>query len=376
MSVIGKTKSKIVIVGGGIAGLCTAWALAEQGQEVTLVEQGELPHPLAASVDQHRLIRYPYAEAVGYCRMVKTAYEAWDKLWLALGEPHYVETGTLALSCYSGDWSDRSRHSLAQIGIPFGLISPEELTQRYPFLTIQGVRWGLYVEQGGTLLAERIVAALVRYLPQIGVDLRSNSVVQQVDIKTRQIALQSGEVLSADQLVIATGAWLGKVLPQYAAQVLPFRQIVAYFEPPAQFAQAWATAPGILDTGGEKEGYMVPPVAGTQLKFGAGQYIRSGDPDQQRATNTTEGQQVTALFKSRLVDFEQYRCVGAKTCYYAKTSDQKFIIEEIGERVWVVSGCSGHGFKFGAAIGLRVAETLLGKQSSAQLSAWALGEAV
>jgi len=373
MRVIGKTKNTTVIVGGGIAGLCTAWALAKQGQAVTLVEQGELPHPLAASVDQHRLIRYPYAEAVGYCRMVKTAYEAWDKLWMDLGETHYVETGTLALSCEVGDWSDRSCSTLEQVGIPYDLISPAELAQQYPFLMMDRVRWGLYVKQGGTLLAERIVAALVRDLPQLGVDLRPHAAVQQVDLKTRQISLQSGEIFSADRLVIAAGAWIGKVLPQYATRITPYRQVVAYFEPPTQFAQAWVEAPAILDTGGEKEGYVVPPVAGTQLKFGAGQYTRSGDPDRERQTNTTEGQQVLELFKSRLVDFEQYRCIGAKTCYYGKTSDQKFIVEEIGERVWVISGCSGHGFKFGAAIGLQVAETVLGRQASAALSAWASG---
>lgn len=363
-----------VIVGGGIAGLCTAWALAEQGQAVTLIEQGALPNPLAASVDQHRLIRYPYAEAVGYCRMIAEAYEAWEKLWMALGETHYVETGTLALSCNAGDWTDVSRRSLEQTGIAYGWLAPEELAQRYPFLRLDGVRWGLYVERGGTLLAERIVASLVRYLPQRGVELRSNTPVQQIDVAARQVILQSGECLSADRLVIAAGAWLGKLLPQYAPQVTPFRQVVAYVEPPAQFAQDWAVAPGILDTGGDKEGYVVPPAAGTQLKFGAGAYIRSGDPDRERQTDATEGQQVLDLFQSRLVDFQHYRCLGAKTCYYSKTADSKFIVEEIGDRVWVVSGCSGHGFKFGSAIGLRLAETIAGSRSSATLSAWAAGK--
>lgn len=366
---------KTVIMGGGIAGLCTAWALAEQGQAVTLVEQGELPNGLAASMDQHRLIRYPYAEAVGYCRMVEAAYQAWEKLWMALGETHYVETGTLALSCYPGDWSDASRYSLEQTGVPYQLISPQELTQRYPFLRMDGVRWGLYVKRGGALLAERIVASLVRYLSQQGVEFRSRSPVQQVDVKMRQVRLQSGECLSADRLVIAAGAWVGKLLPQYATQVIPFRQVVAYCEPPAQFTPAWAEAPAILDTGGEKEGYITPPVAGTQLKFGAGVYTRSGDPDQKRQTDMVEGQQVLALFQSRLVDFAHYRCVGAKTCYYGKTGDSRFIVEEIADRVWLVSGCSGHGFKFGAVLGRRLAETIAGQRSSKQLKAWAAGEA-
>ena len=48
---------KVVIVGGGIMGLATAWALARDGREVELFEQGAVPNPLASSMDEHRLIR-------------------------------------------------------------------------------------------------------------------------------------------------------------------------------------------------------------------------------------------------------------------------------------------------------------------------------
>ncbi|MGI4955935.1 MAG: NAD(P)-binding protein, partial [Janthinobacterium lividum] len=37
--------SKALIVGGGIAGLATAWALARRGYAVELFEQGPLPNP-------------------------------------------------------------------------------------------------------------------------------------------------------------------------------------------------------------------------------------------------------------------------------------------------------------------------------------------
>ncbi|MEL7303960.1 MAG: FAD-dependent oxidoreductase [Pseudomonadota bacterium] len=48
------------IVGGGIAGLATAWALARRHIRVTLFEQAMIPNPLSASGDQHRLIRRGY----------------------------------------------------------------------------------------------------------------------------------------------------------------------------------------------------------------------------------------------------------------------------------------------------------------------------
>ena len=61
---------KIIIIGGGIMGLCSAWALRRAGHQVALYEQGPIPNPLGSSFDQHRLIRYTYGAMTGYARMV------------------------------------------------------------------------------------------------------------------------------------------------------------------------------------------------------------------------------------------------------------------------------------------------------------------
>src|SRR5258708_13481144 len=76
---------KAIIVGGGIMGLATAWALARAGDDVELLEQGPLPNPLASSMDDHRLIRHPYGDRRGYPRMIDAAYAPWDLLSGDLG---------------------------------------------------------------------------------------------------------------------------------------------------------------------------------------------------------------------------------------------------------------------------------------------------
>ena len=49
--------SKVIVVGGGIAGLSTAWGLRKRGIAVELFEQGPLPNPQASSHDEHRIAR-------------------------------------------------------------------------------------------------------------------------------------------------------------------------------------------------------------------------------------------------------------------------------------------------------------------------------
>ena len=47
--------------------------------------------------------------------------------------------------------------------------------------------------------------------------------------------------------------------------------------------------------------------------------------------------------------------VGAETCIYTTTPDQRFVLERRG-RIVVGSACSGHGFKFAPVVGQRLAD--------------------
>jgi len=103
---------KITVVGAGIAGLSTAWSLVKRGHEVTLLEQGTIPNPLAASGDHHRIIRRAYGAATGYSRAITEAYAAWDELWGDLGAVHHDPRGFLCVSREPGDEAEEYREGL------------------------------------------------------------------------------------------------------------------------------------------------------------------------------------------------------------------------------------------------------------------------
>ena len=52
--------------------------------------------------------------------------------------------------------------------------------------------------------------------------------------------------------------------------------------------------------------------------------------------------------------------------------DRRFVAEAIGPTL-VVSACSGHGFKFGALMGERIAQTVLSEADPAPFIRWAAG---
>ena len=100
---------KITVVGAGIAGLSSAWTLNKRGHAVTLVEQGPIPNPLAASGDHHRIIRRAYRPDSGYASVITEAFAAWEELWRDLGESHFEARGFMGVSREPGDEAEEYR---------------------------------------------------------------------------------------------------------------------------------------------------------------------------------------------------------------------------------------------------------------------------
>jgi glycine/D-amino acid oxidase-like deaminating enzyme len=154
---------RVLVVGGGIVGLSTAWALARAEHKVEVFDQGGLPNPLGASSDQHRLIRHFYPDRVGYCRLVVDAFAAWERLWVALGRRHYAETGALAVSARVDDWTDRARRTMDLAGLPYERFEGVEVARRWPFLLTRA-NYAIRDKHGGVLFAERIMTDLIALL--------------------------------------------------------------------------------------------------------------------------------------------------------------------------------------------------------------------
>ncbi|WP_119392663.1 NAD(P)/FAD-dependent oxidoreductase [Taklimakanibacter lacteus] len=365
---------KVAIVGGGIAGLSSAWALTKRGHDVTLIEQGELPNLLSASGDEHRMIRRGYGSADGYARTISEAFEAWEEMWGDLGRSHLAARGVLAMSQIAGDDGEKFREGYDRMGEAYELYEPKDAARRYPFIDPGTIRYAYHTKAGGALLCQRIARDLARWLQEKGAVLRLNSGVTAIDEQAGGVTLADGARITADQIIIAAGAWVLRLVPELAESLRLYRTAVAYLAPPADLAAAWAEAPAILDIGGKAEAYMLPPVDGTGLKVGAGVHKRPASaPDANRSPIPGEGESLRKLLSPPLARIDDYRVSRVVTCAYTFTADEKFLSYRKGKAL-VVSACSGHGYKFGAAIGRRVA-TALETGNDPALLAWLRAEA-
>jgi sarcosine oxidase/sarcosine oxidase subunit beta len=72
-------------------------------------------------------------------------------------------------------------------------------------------------------------------------------------------------------------------------------------------------------------------------------------------------------------DFDAYTVLERKACYYTVQDHEEFQVRPTGDAGWVISACSGHGFKLGPLIGELVARGLTGEMDPAQIPDLAAG---
>ena len=228
------------------------------------------------------------------------------------------------------------------------LYEPKEAQRRYPFLDAATIRYAYYTKAGGALLCQSIARDLGQWLKEKGATIRLNSQVATID-ETGTVTLGDGTRVIADRIIVAAGAWVLDSclsLPRRSSSTAPPLPISHRL--PISL-QPGLTPPRILDIGGKAEAYMLPPVEGTGLKVGAGVHKRpADDPDANRLPIPGEGESLRKLLSPPLARIDEYRVARVVTCAYTFAPDEKFLSYRKGKAL-IISACSGHGYKFGAA---------------------------
>lgn len=364
--------TKALIVGGGIAGLSTAWALARRGVEVELFEQGPLPNPRASSYDEHRITRHAYGVMEGYAHLMPEAFRVWDGLWRAIGTSHYEPCGAVYFLRHDDGWYGGMSRSLDAMGIGYRDIPLDDVERRFPMVQADGLERVVATDGAGMLFPVRILTDLVVLLGRLGVRLRTGTLVSEVDPERGRV-VADGAVHEGDVVVVAAGAWADRLVPGLRGVAVPSRQAVLYLSPPADLAEAWAAAPVMLEVRPEGGLYTLPPRRGTRLKVGDHVFSRSGDPDGDRIAHARDLERLWPAARAAYRDLDRYSVLEPKACFYTVTETEEFLVHPTGAAGWLVSACSGHGFKLGALMGELVGRAIAGEMPAAEVTELAAG---
>ncbi|NBE52262.1 glycine oxidase ThiO [Streptomyces boluensis] len=269
--------SDVLVLGGGIIGLVTAWRAAQRGLATAVVD----PEPgggaaqvaagmLAAVTELHygeqTLLALNLASARRYPDFAAELQEATGQ---DLG---YRACGTLAVALDADDRAHlRELHALQrQSGLDSEWLSGRECRRLEPMLA-PGVRGGLRVDGDHQIDPRRLAAALVTACERAGVRFHRQW-AQRLTVTgghARGAVLADGTALAAEQVVLAAGSLSGRldgVPDDIAPPVRPVKGQVLRLTVPKAYAPFLSRTVRAVVRGGHL--YLVPRVNG-ELVVGA-----------------------------------------------------------------------------------------------------------
>jgi sarcosine oxidase len=318
---------KVAVIGAGVMGLATGWALKRRGVEATVYEQFEVGNPRGSSHGRSRIFRLAYAEPE-YVRLAQEAMGLWREL--------EAESGEMLLELYGlveivQTLEESTAHTLEACGVRWERLDAAEAERRYPIHVPNG-SFVVVQPEAGIVRADRALAALSRAL-----DVRENTRVRP-------------DELGADAVVVTAGSWVNELLAE-PLDVKVTRETLCYFRPDA----GGRPIPSVVSFKPGRHTHEMYSLADPKygIKVGAHHGGPEADPNEPGEPQPELVERISAWAYQtyRLADPEP---VGAETCMYTTTPDESFILERRG-RLVIGSPCSGHGFKFAPAIGERLA---------------------
>ncbi len=126
-------QQQVVIVGAGIVGLSTAYALLKRGvRKVAVLEQESVDHARSTSRGPSRLLRFEYGSDAQYVQMVQLSLQRWRYLERMTTRTLYTRTGLLMLGTEDDNYTPPSHHLLQSMGQPSERLSEQRCRQRFP----------------------------------------------------------------------------------------------------------------------------------------------------------------------------------------------------------------------------------------------------
>lgn len=363
----------VIVVGLGSMGSAAAYSLAARGQRVLGIEQFTPAHSLGSSHGGTRIVRKAYFEKPDYVPLLIRAYQLWDELSAAYGTQLFTRCGALMIgrpdsAVVSGTLASARRWSL-----PHEVLDSAGLRAKYPQFELGEDQLAVFEADAGFVKPELSVQANLELAAAAEAELRFDTEVEQVELRPDGVhVVAGGQHLQAPRVVIATGAWAGRLADLDRYQIKVQRQTVHWLRPrtPAADFDAerfpvymWSLP---VPAGADRiELYGFPHQPGDE-GVKAALYHDWLDPDVdpdtlRRTVSESECRTVQQLLAPVLPDLAG-ECVSSQACMYPGAPDDDFVLgvhPGSAGRMVLALGFSGHGFKFVPVVGEIVADLVI-----------------
>jgi len=365
------SSAEIVVIGGGVMGLFTAWECVKRGENDLIVIE---KRSFLGSGSTQKAAGGVRAQFTNRANVAMSMYS--QDFYRRKFAPEifpdfeYSENGYLFFAR-----SEEKLHALGnsyelqkQVGVEaVRQLTPEQILEILPDLMIDEVLGGNYSPEDGFVDPGDIINGLDTKLRQAGIQIFTDLEVEVVEHGESGHRIVTGQgTVSCSKVLFATGAWSGELMKRCGVDipVEPFRRSLYITKPLPWFPKK---APFSFDV-----------VTGTHFRPESGgiMFLKI-NPDEVAGFNEDPDWDwlehvVPDLFHvmPRLGDAEVMDAWGG---LYAMTPDHSAILGVVpGKPGWfVATGFSGHGMMHAPGVGCSMAEMILdGRTSTLDISAY------
>jgi len=342
-----------IVVGAGTFGASLAWHLARAGEPVTLVDQFEPGDRRASSGGETRLVRCSHGADADYTAMARRARTLWRELEAESGEDLLHECGVAWFAHGEDGWEAASERAMLAQDIPAERLDVATAARMFPTLRGDDLAFVLLEPEAGVVRAQQAVRALARQAVAHGARL----VRARARPDGETVVLEHGSRLEADRVVWACGGWLSKLFGDLVSLTVTRQELLfldggAAWRSPA--IPAWVDYDAAM--------YGTADVDAIGVKAALDLEGPPLDPDAPLDDRPTTVGKVRSYVHDRFPALTRARLNEARACRYELSPDSHFIAARHPEleRVWLVGGGSGHGFKHGPAMAERIVAAMAG----------------
>lgn len=363
----------LIVVGSGSVGAAAGCYATSAGLKVLMIDSGHPPHREGSHHGETRLIRHAYGEGARYVPMVLRAQKLWDRLEEVSGERIMQRSGVLNLAPHQSEFIQNVIQSAKAFQLDVQLLSEADIMQRWPQITVPEGYTGVFEPRSGYLKSEVAIKTWVRLARDAGCAQLFNCPVHSIETRDGlQTVTTADGVYQARKLLVSAGTWVKTLYPELP--VTPVRKVFAWHQADGRYSEN-NQFPAFTVEMQDGTHYYGFPADNNAIKIGkheGGQPIDSPAGRKPFGSVAEDGSELFNFMRQFLPGVGV--CLRGEACTYDNSPDEDFIIDTFpGEpNRMLITGLSGHGFKFASVLGEIAMQFAQGKSSEFDLTPFSL----